>query len=366
MSLHSIIKKWSSYLTFLFKEGLVEYATNLWSHEIITDAVKENVLDTSKGGKEERASSLFTALYNAVKVAEPTKQTIHMIRLVGILEDVGGTQIGEVLREDLAEFDIHIPSKIKRSVFASKHKKYHSETTYVNECQMGMVEERELCKKVVRLLCMVLESHHHRLLKALEGDLLLTEFTSKMFEKGLISKPIKSGSFDEIMADFQARWELVNLKKLEKQCLDFLDILRDLGGSCKMAADDLESDWTKNVEEEIKETFLRRKRFQKSHSTPQNDSKKPVIYRFRNAYSESDLPHLSIDNQQFDNESLHVRDANDSIHGRKSLESVPEETVSTDSKYTDNYCQHGEEEQDLVSNESPTFYYIICKTHEFE
>ena len=335
----------------------MEYATNLWSREIITDAVKENVLDPSKGGKEERASSLFTALYNAVKVAEPTKQTVHMIRLVGILEDVGGTQIGAVLRGDLADFDIHIPPKIQHSVFASDHKEYHSETTYVNESQMDMVEERddrELCKKVVRLLCRVLESHHHRLLKALEDDSLLADFASKMLEKGLISKPIKSGSFDEIMADFQARWELVNLKKLEKQCLDFLDILRDLGGSCKMAADVLESDWIKNVEEEIKETFLRRKRFQKSHSTPQNDSKKPVIYPIRNAYSETDLLQLSIDNQQFDNESQHVHDANDSIHGRKSLESVPEETVPTDSKYTD-YCQHGEEEQDLVSNGSPHF-----------
>ena len=321
----------------------MEYATNLWSREIITDAVKENVLDTTKGGIEERASSLFTALYNAVKVADPVKQGIYLIRLVGILEDVGGTQIGAVLRGDLAELDINIPSKIKRSVFASGHKEYHLER-----------DDRELCKKVVRLLCMVLESHHHRLLKALKGDPLLADFTSKMLKKGLISKPIKSDSFDEIMANFQARWELVNLKKLERQCLDFLDILRDLGGSCGMAADVLESDWTKNVEEEIKETFLRRKRFQKSHSTPQNDSETPVIYQIRNAYSETDLLQLSIDNQQFDNESQCVHDANDSIHGRKSLESVPEETVPTDSKYTD-YCQHGEEEQDLVSNGSPHF-----------
>ena len=64
---------------------------------------------------------------------------------------------------------------------------------------------------------------------------------------------------------------------------------------------------------------------------------------------------LSIDNQQFDNESQHVHDANDSIHGRKSLEPVLEETVPIDSQNTDNYCQHGEEEHDLMSSRSPHF-----------
>ena len=305
--LHGIIKKRSDSLNLLFKDALVDYAIKLWKYDIITDAVRENVLDPGKGGKEERASSLFTALYNAVKVADLANQTVHMIHLVDILEDVSGAQIGAVLRKDLADFDIHIPLRMKRPVPVSDHKGYHSETTCVNESQMGMLEERddrELCKKVVRLLCRVLESHHHRLLKALEGDSLLSDFASKMLEKGLISKPIKSGSFDEIMADFQTCWELMNLMKLEVQCVDFLDILRDLGGSCRMAADVLEGDWSKNVEEEIKETFLHTKRFHKTQSAPQNYSKKPVINWIQTAYSETDLLQLSID------ESQHVLGAN--------------------------------------------------------
>ena len=347
--LHGIIKKRSDSLNLLFKDALVDYATKLWKYDIITDALRENVLDPGKGGKEERASSLFTALYNAVKVADLANQTVHMIHLVEILEDVSGAQIGAVLRKDLADFDIHIT--LKRPVLVSDHKGYHSEPACVNESQMGMVEEqddRELCQRVRRILHSVLKIYYHRLLI---GDSILADFASKMFEKGLISKAVKSGSFDEIMADFQACWEFANLKKLEEQCLDFLDILKDLGGPSRMAADVLEKDWNENVEKEIKETFLRRKRFQKSQSTPENHSKKPVIKR--NVYSETDLPHLSIDNQQIDNGSQHVLDANGSIHGRKSLDSVPEET---DSKYTDDYyCETGEEAQDLESNGSPHF-----------
>ena len=346
--LHGIIKKRSDSLNLLFKDALLDYATKLWKYDIITDAMRENVLDTSKGGKEERASRLFTALYNAVKVADLANQTVHMIRLVESLEDVSGAQIGAELRKDLADLDIDIPLRMKRLVLVSDHKGYHSESACVNESQMGMGEDRELCQRVRKILHRVLKFHYHGLLK---GDLLLADFASKMFEKGLISKPVKSGSFDEIMADFQACWEFANLKKLEEQCLGFLDILKDLGGPSRMAADVLERDWNENVEKEINETFLRRKRFQKSQSTPESHSKKPVIKR--NVYSETDLPHLSIDNQQIDNGSQHVRDANGSIHGRKSLESVPEET---DPKYTDNYYyETGKEEQDLVSNGSPHF-----------
>ena len=349
--LHGIIKKRSDSLNLLFKDALVDYANKLWKYDIITDAVRENVLDPSKGGKEERASSLFTALYNAVKVADLANQTVRMINLVESLEDVSGAQIGAVLRKDLADLDVQIPLRMKRPVIVSDHNGYHSEPARVNESQMGMLEkqdDRELCQRVRRILDRVLKIYYHRLLI---GDSTLGDFASKMFEKELISKPVKSGSFDEIMADFQACWEFANLKKLEEQCLDFLDILKDLGGPSRMAADVLERDWNENVEKEINETFLRRKRFQKSQSTPESHSKKPVIKR--NVYSETDLPHLSIDNQQIDNGSQHVRDANGSIHGRKSLESVPEET---DPKYTDNYyCQTGEEEQDLESDGSPHF-----------
>ena len=343
--LHRIIKKRSDSLNVLFKDALVDCATKLWKYDIITDAVRANVLDPSKGGKEERASNLFTALYNAVKVADLANQTVHMIRLVEISEDVGGTQIGAVLRKDLAGFDIQIP---KRPVLVSDHKGYHSESACVNESQMGMGDDRELCQRVRRILHRVLKIYYHSLLK---GESILADFASKMCEKGLISKPVKSGSFDEIMADFQACWEFANLKKLEEQCFGFLDILKDLGGPSRMAADVLERDWNENVEKEIKETFLRRKRFQKSQSTPENHSKKPIIKR--NVYSETDLPHLSIDDQQIDNGSQHVHDANGSIQGGKSLNSVAEET---DPKYTDNYYyETGKEEQDLVSNGSPHF-----------
>ena len=150
-SLHDVIKKRSDSLNLLFKEALVDYANKLWKYEIITDAAYENVLDTTKGGKEDRASSLCKALYNTVKVAEFPKQKIHMTHFLDTLEDVGGTETAAVLRKDLADLGIHILPRY--SVQVSDHKNFHSEPAnpavmgynqgigyevpFVNESQIG-------------------------------------------------------------------------------------------------------------------------------------------------------------------------------------------------------------------------------------
>ena len=207
-------------------------------------------------------------------------------------------------------------------------------------------EEEQSLGVVVGILMEVFQSYKNRLSKVLEGS--ISDFAGKMLEKNLITKQVEeSKDFNKIMKEFTSDWPfLKEISALEKQCEDFLGILKELRGPPERAANALQQELNFRVETRIQDLcFLRGPMPTKFSSTPENIVVSlPTAKINRKAYSETHPPPMSMESYHANHEHTVSQSENDRLKKSDITSNSLTETRPLDQ--TNSEYQNSEEEED--------------------
>ena len=94
----------------VFKQDLVWFANELWGNDAITEADKDGILDSSKGGVDLRASNLVSSICRSLSVLQNfSGQSARMTCLLHVLEKAGESVLANSMRTELANMGVHLP-----------------------------------------------------------------------------------------------------------------------------------------------------------------------------------------------------------------------------------------------------------------
>ena len=109
-NLKCVVRHHSVGLINVFKQDLVGFTNELWSYSIITGAVKDNILDSSKGGVDLRASNLLSSICNTLSpLQNRSEQYVYMKFVLDMLEKAGESPLATSMRTELASMGVDIP-----------------------------------------------------------------------------------------------------------------------------------------------------------------------------------------------------------------------------------------------------------------
>ena len=109
-NLKCVVQHHSVELINVFKQDLVGFTNQLWGYSIITEAVKDNILDSSKGGVDLRASNLVSSFCNTLSpLKNLSQQYAYMKFLLDMLEKAGESTLATSMRTELTNMDVDIP-----------------------------------------------------------------------------------------------------------------------------------------------------------------------------------------------------------------------------------------------------------------
>ena len=108
-NLQRVVQHHSVRLINVFKQDLVGFTNELWSYSIITGAVKDNILDSSKG-VDLRASNLVTSICSTLSPLQNlSQQYAYMKFVLDMLEKAGESTLATSMRTELASMGVDIP-----------------------------------------------------------------------------------------------------------------------------------------------------------------------------------------------------------------------------------------------------------------
>ena len=110
-NLKCVVQHHSVGLINVFKQDLVGFANELWGNGAITEAVKDGILDSSKGGVDLRASNLVSSICKSLSVLQNLSgQSVHhMTCLLHVLEKAGESILANNMRIELASMGVDLP-----------------------------------------------------------------------------------------------------------------------------------------------------------------------------------------------------------------------------------------------------------------